>query len=66
MNPPLPQLDPQTLQILTQELGIRYTETEPTHTPNKPVEAWVYFDATDYWFYLWANGGWRKVELINA
>jgi hypothetical protein len=58
-----PQFDPQWFEILTQAIGIRYTETEPTHTPNKQIETWVYFDSADYWLYIWANGGWRKVML---
>ena len=59
----LPQLDPQIIQILTQEIGIRYTETEPTHTPNKPVEAWMYFNGSNYFLYIWANGGWRSQQI---
>jgi hypothetical protein len=63
MDSLLPQLDPQTTQVLIQEIGIRYTEVEPTHTPNKPVEAWIYFDSSDYWLYVWANGAWRSQQL---
>jgi hypothetical protein len=59
----LPQLDPQTTQVLIQEIGIRYTEVEPSHTPNKQVEAWIYFDSADYWLYIWANGAWRSQKF---
>src|ERR1051325_6788637 len=63
MDPLNPQIDPQTLEALTQSIVIRYTEVEPTHTPNKPVEDWIYFDSTDYWLYIWANGAWRSQQL---
>jgi hypothetical protein len=58
-----PQFSPQESQALIQEIGIRYTEVEPTHTPVKTVEAWIYFDSSAYWLYIWANGAWRSQKL---
>ena len=65
MNLSSPQVNPQEFQTLIQEIGIRYTEVQPTHTPNKQVEAWMYFNGSNYFLYIWANGGWR-IQQIGA
>jgi hypothetical protein len=54
--------DPQTTQVVQQISAPRFTLNEPTWTP-RTNETWVYYDTTDYWFYVYANGGWRKVKL---
>ena len=56
--------DPDVFKALQQIIGVRYTTTQPTHTPNKEVEIWIYKDGTPaYWIYVWVDGAWRKVQI---
>lgn len=58
-----PRTNPQLLPELIEAVGLRYTTTQPTFTPNKEVEGWIYYDGSVYWLYVWSNNGWRTTQL---
>lgn len=58
-----PGLNPETSQVLEQFVAIPYTTTLPTDTPKVNGIRRIYFDATNYWLYVYANGGWRSQKL---
>lgn len=66
---PLPvipvQLDPLSKVNFQNEASIPYTTTAPSGTPIGRKEA-IYFDATNYWLYVYANGAWRRVQLTTV
>lgn len=58
-----PKTHPQTINNLQQQINIPYTTTVPTYSPTLNGVRVIYFDGTHYWLYLWANAGWRKIQL---
>jgi hypothetical protein len=57
------QLPPQQLALLLQQIGIRYSTSAPTGTPNKETEIWVVKTGGLYYIYAWADGAWRRVQI---
>lgn len=57
------QLDPQDTVILDQKIAIPYTTTIPTFTPSYNGYRIIYFDNSNYFLYIYANGGWRFQQL---
>src|SRR3990167_11363384 len=56
-------LDPGTALVLDQKVAIKYTTTEPTFASKRNGERRVYFDGTNYWLYVYANGAWRNMRF---
>ena len=56
-------LDPATLDVLKQLIAVPYTTTQPSLTPKKNGYRFIYFDGTNYFYYVYANAGWRNVRL---
>lgn len=56
-------LDVQTEKLIKENTAIPYTTTEPTFVPPYDGYSIIYFDATDYWLYIYSNYGWRSQKL---
>lgn len=58
-----PNTHPQTMSNLKQAINIPYTTSTPTYYATYNGTREFYFDGTNYWLYVWANGVWKKVQL---
>jgi uncharacterized protein (DUF1015 family) len=56
-------LTPDEFLKIQDRFGIKYTTSTPDWTPRQETEMVIYFDNTDYWLYIYANGGWRSQKL---
>src|SRR3990167_322374 len=56
-------LDPQTERLIRRLGHFAYVTTAPTWTPDDNGVPVVYFDGTNYYLYIYANGGWRSVKV---
>lgn len=58
--------DPQSQQVFDEQKLVEYTTTLPADAPRANGVSRIYFDATDYWLYEYANSGWRRTKLDGA
>ena len=58
-----PQLDPQDDAVLEQKIAVRYVTTRTTLEPRVNGIREIFFDGTDYWYRVFANGAWRETKL---
>ena len=56
-------LNPLFDKVIGSKINIHYTTIIPTYKPNENGVREIYFDSTNYWLYIYANGAWRKVQL---
>lgn len=59
-------LDTTTDQVLDKKIAVPYTTTQPTVVPSFNGTRYIYFDGTDYWYYVYANAGWRSTKLDSG
>ena len=59
-------LDPQDDRILEQKIAIPYVTTQPTGTPTSDGTRRIYFDSSNYFLYVYANGAWRSRLLDGS
>ena len=61
------QLDPQSDAILKQKIAIPFVTTAPSGTPSYDGTRYIYKDGGAlYWLYVYADGGWRRVQLTTV
>ena len=56
------QYDPSSEVLFKKKVSFPYTTTTPSGTPFDRREA-VFYNGTNYFIYVYANGGWRYVQL---
>jgi hypothetical protein len=61
-NPLNPVLDPVTVATIQGQVAIPYVTTKPAGTAGNGYRT-IYNDGTDYWLYVYINGGWQSTKL---
>jgi hypothetical protein len=58
-----PNVHPETVKNLGTVYSVPYTSGTPTLLATTNGTPRYYFDGTNYWLYIYANGAWKKTQL---